>query len=152
MSSPSFYDAKKRPPSKSGMNTPNPDGSYDHLSLGQIQMLIYEVQAAQEESVEALAALIDEFVEAESTWKAHSSKVSLVIRDRMIDTREKSSADLREAEIFETRSEEGELGLVLYKNYRLLEERVKVADKHYRMLEKRGGLLQTLSANLRDVG
>lgn len=130
----------------------------DELTMYQVQRLLYDVQDKMEDSTRRLAGLIDEYVDAETNWKAHQARVLLHIKDRIASqpadakSKEKSSSDLREAEVMNTLDEEGTSGRTLYRRYRLLEEQVRIADRSCRTLEKRGSLLQTLAANLRDVG
>lgn len=162
----SFWDAKPVAKSK-GANTsrslpgaPSGDQSIsDDLSLYEVQRLLFDVQSRQEEAVLNHGALIDEYIEAEANWKAHESRILIGIRDRLArqdpndKNKEKSSQDLREAEVMNSVDETGEhTGRELYRRYRLYEERVKQADRFCKTLDARGRFLQSLAANLREVG
>lgn len=143
--------ASQRDPSMLGEVDPEAD-EHENLNMQQVEYLLYQVQKEQESAVRGLAKLIREKVDAEADWKQHQSRQMILIRDRISrGSGEKSSQDLREAEILQSLDEEGTKGITLWRRYNLLEERVKQGDRYCRTLEKRGSILQTLAANLRDV-
>lgn len=148
----SFRDAKPA----NAMHRPRGELS-DDLTLGEIQELLFDVQSRQEEKVIEHGQILEDFLEAEDEWKAHEARVLILIRDRLAaqkpddKNKEKSSADLREAEILTSLNEEGITGRTLRRKWRLMEERLKQADRYCKTLESRGRFLQSLAANIRDI-
>jgi hypothetical protein len=155
----SFWDAKPARRQKASESpSVHSEGVSDDISLVEVQRLLFDVQSRQEEAVLKHASLIDDYIDAEEAWKSHQSRILLGIRDRIArqdpndKNREKSSQDLREAEVMAARDETGEnKGSELYRAYRLMEERVRSADRYCKTLADRGRFLQSLAANLREI-
>jgi hypothetical protein len=155
----SFYNAKpiKGKPLGAGPIDSDNIEIDDSLNMYEIQKLLFDVQSKMEDTVRQRGALLNELLEAEDAWKAHESRVIILVRDRIMSqdptdkNKEKTSTDLRSAEVLQERNEEGVMGKTLHRAYRGAEVRVEQYDSYIRVLEKRGSLLQTLASNLRGA-
>lgn len=141
----SFYDAKPQ-----GGRT-----SYGHEqdipSLGVIEKRMLEIEEEQVKAIDKHGEVSKKASVAKSNWEDHRDTVLTIIKDRVSRTGEKSSEDLRNAEVATTLSEGGESGKELRRTYYNTQSHLRHIETYLTSLRSRMSGLQTLAANIRNI-
>lgn len=117
-------------------------------TMGEVEERILNAEAELAELTHTHQQLAEEAADAEADWKAHLGRVIL----RVHHSGERTAVDVREAMARdELDPYTGHSGEDLYRQYKRKTASAESSARAMRALEARGGMFQTLAANIRKV-